>query len=170
MRRFMIIKPYRLLSERSNQRAYGQGMWHVRKIEIHTGFWWKTWRKEQFGRPRHIYEKITLQLILKKWDGTAQTAFIRLRIEKWQTLANTIVKLLVLQNLGSFLTNSENDSFSKRTLLNAVTILQGSGNGMTFELTNFLHHTYWKIIHYIMGTQPVPIFKPISSKTTVATW
>jgi len=73
------------------------------------------------GHP--VYGKITLLLMLKKYDGTAQIAFIGLRIEKWQTLANTTVKLLVLQNLGSFLTNCENNSFLKGTLLNGVIIL-----------------------------------------------
>lgn len=85
-----------------------------------------------------IYGTITLQSMLEKQDGKAQIAFMRLRIEKWQTLANTIVKLLVLQNLGSFLTNCENNSFSRGSLLNGVI----SDNGMTFELTEFLHHMY----------------------------
>jgi len=40
-------------------------------MEIHVGFWWKTWRKEQFGRPRCIWEdNITIDVKEIEWDST----------------------------------------------------------------------------------------------------
>jgi hypothetical protein len=40
--------------------------------------------------------------------------------DRWRAVVNAIMKLRVAQNAGNFLTDSENVSFSERTLLHGV--------------------------------------------------
>jgi hypothetical protein len=43
--------------------------------------------------------------------------------DKWQALVNTVMNLRVLLNAGNFLTRRVTDSFSRRTLLRGVSLV-----------------------------------------------
>ena len=52
-------------------------MWHVwRTVEVHIGFWW--W--DQLERDISVDGRTKLKWIFKKWNGSAQTGLLWLRI------------------------------------------------------------------------------------------
>jgi len=78
---------------------------------VYTGLWWENlWKRNHLGN-LSIDGRI-LKCIFKTWYVAAWADLVPDR-ERWHILANAVMKLQVLQNVGYV-------SFSRRTLLHQV--------------------------------------------------
>jgi hypothetical protein len=64
--------------------------------------------------------RIMLRWIFKKWDEGIDWIDLARDLDMWRDIVNEVMNLRVPQNLGNFLTGCEAVSFSRRTLLPAV--------------------------------------------------
>jgi len=101
--------------------------------------------KRPLGRPRRRWEdniKMDIQEIVWAWIDLAQY------MNKWRDTAKAIMILRIPQNLGNFLTSSGNISYSKRTLLHGVSLLDNISWGQrTYScLCKHCIHSYFSLV------------------------
>jgi hypothetical protein len=67
-----------------------------------------------------VDEKVMLKWIFKKWNGSMDWIDLAHDRDRWRAIVNAVMNLRFPQNVGKLLTSCEPVSFSRRTLLRAV--------------------------------------------------
>ena len=73
--------------------------------DLHTGFFWGNLRKRDYLEDPGLDGRIILRWIFRKWDRGMGWIDLAQDKDRWRTLVNAVMNILLPYNVGIFLTS-----------------------------------------------------------------